>query len=203
MLAENLFTDLDTEDDGKVSKTEIHKALVKMGVEMGIPPFSDFPKLHDILKKHGADGEGDVGQAQFAQILQPVLQELAEALAEKHVVVIQNIKVSTGSKIRKILADEKRLNDLSEKIWLKNGEKGIETIRVYLEKTGKEFGLPPLEGEDDTGVLLFDVVFDTVKKRNDAVAVSNIEEFKVLLVAVLEKFAAQIETCPIFYELEG
>lgn len=40
MLAENLFTDLDTEDKGKISKKEIRNALAHMGVEMGIPPFT-------------------------------------------------------------------------------------------------------------------------------------------------------------------
>lgn len=40
MLAENLFTDLDVEDKGKLRKSEIRNALVQMGVEMGVPPFS-------------------------------------------------------------------------------------------------------------------------------------------------------------------
>lgn len=40
MLAENLFTELDTDDRGKIRKSEIHNALVHMGIEMGIPPFS-------------------------------------------------------------------------------------------------------------------------------------------------------------------
>lgn len=40
MLAENLFTDLDTEDKGKISKSEIRNALIHMGVEMSIPPIS-------------------------------------------------------------------------------------------------------------------------------------------------------------------
>ena len=40
MLAENLFTDLDVEDKGKISKSQIQNALVQMGVEMGVPPFS-------------------------------------------------------------------------------------------------------------------------------------------------------------------
>lgn len=43
-----------------------------------------------------------MGQAQFAQLLQPVLQELAEALADKPIVVIQNIKIVNGSKLRKV-----------------------------------------------------------------------------------------------------
>jgi hypothetical protein len=40
MIAENLFIDLDTEDKGKISKSEIRNALVHMGVEMGVPSFS-------------------------------------------------------------------------------------------------------------------------------------------------------------------
>ena len=40
MIAEDLFTDLDAEDKGKISKNEIRNALVHMGVEMGVPPFS-------------------------------------------------------------------------------------------------------------------------------------------------------------------
>lgn len=40
MLAENLFTDLDVEDKGKISRKEIRNALVQMGGEMGVPPFS-------------------------------------------------------------------------------------------------------------------------------------------------------------------
>ncbi|XP_047151425.1 uncharacterized protein LOC124823282 [Vigna umbellata] len=40
MLAESLFTELDDEDEGKISKSEIRNALVQMGAEMGVPPFS-------------------------------------------------------------------------------------------------------------------------------------------------------------------
>lgn len=40
MLAENLFTDLDTEDKGKICKSQISSALLHMGVELGVPPFS-------------------------------------------------------------------------------------------------------------------------------------------------------------------
>lgn len=40
MLAENLFTDLDIEDRGKIRKSEMQSALLHMGIEMGIPPFS-------------------------------------------------------------------------------------------------------------------------------------------------------------------
>lgn len=42
MLAENLFTELDEEDNGKLPKSQIRKALKHMGVEMGVPPLSGF-----------------------------------------------------------------------------------------------------------------------------------------------------------------
>lgn len=45
MLAENVFTELDTEDRGKLSRNEIKNALSQMGVAMGIPPFSGLPLL--------------------------------------------------------------------------------------------------------------------------------------------------------------
>ncbi|CAI9102638.1 OLC1v1000937C2 [Oldenlandia corymbosa var. corymbosa] len=102
MLAENLFTDLDTEDRGKIGKSEIHNALLHMGIEMGIPPVSEFPLLSEILKKHEAVAEEELGQAQFAQLLQPVLQDLANALGESSVVVKQNVKIINGSKLRKV-----------------------------------------------------------------------------------------------------
>lgn len=54
MLAENLFTDIDTEDRGKIRKSEVQNALVHMGVEMGIPPFSGYSLFlhiyYEILK---------------------------------------------------------------------------------------------------------------------------------------------------------
>lgn len=40
MLAENLFTDLDVQDKGKILKGDIRNALVNMGVDMGVPPFA-------------------------------------------------------------------------------------------------------------------------------------------------------------------
>ncbi|XP_020590807.1 uncharacterized protein LOC110031764 isoform X2 [Phalaenopsis equestris] len=102
MVAENLFTELDTNDTGKLSKSKLQDALDHMGIEMGVPPFSASGDiLSNILKRHGAEGEEQLGQAQFAQLLQPILQDLVDALAEKHVVVIQNIKVINGSRLKK------------------------------------------------------------------------------------------------------
>ncbi|KAF2298447.1 hypothetical protein GH714_023604 [Hevea brasiliensis] len=134
MLAENIFTDLDTKDKGKISKGELRNALVHMGVEMGIPPFEEFPLLNDILKKHGAEGEEELGQSQFAELLQPILQEVADSLAQKHVAFIHNIKIVNGSKLRKGLPGTK----------------------------GKELGLPPSEANEAV-ILLYDAVFADVE----------------------------------------
>lgn len=65
--------------------------------------WTEFPLLNDILKKHGAEGEDELGQAQFAHLLQLVLQDIADALAEKHVVVVQNIKIISGIKLRMVI----------------------------------------------------------------------------------------------------
>lgn len=64
--------------------------------------WSEFPVINEILKKHGADEEKQLGQAQFAVVLQSILQDLADALAEKHIFIIQNIKIRNGSKIIKV-----------------------------------------------------------------------------------------------------
>ncbi|KAL3516305.1 hypothetical protein ACH5RR_023207 [Cinchona calisaya] len=53
MLAENLFTDLDTEDRGKIRKSEIQNALLHMGIEMGIPPFAVNITVKKKKKKRG------------------------------------------------------------------------------------------------------------------------------------------------------
>ncbi|XP_068341284.1 uncharacterized protein [Pyrus communis] len=198
MLAENLFTDLDVEDKGKINKNEIQNALVHMGVEMGVPPVSEFPPLSDILTKHEADGDEELGQAQFAQLLQPVLQELAEALAKKHVVFIQSIKIVNGSKLRKLLADEKQLNNVVEKILHedhhgKDGLGNAEKIRSFLVKNGQELGLPPYEAEAVD--LLYDAVFDDL----DADKSAPEDKCGNLVKEILEKFADQLEASPVFY----
>ncbi|XP_019229150.1 PREDICTED: uncharacterized protein LOC109210223 [Nicotiana attenuata] len=206
MLAENLFTDLDTEDRGKIRRNQIRDALIHMGVEMGIPPLSEFPLLSDILKRHGAEGEDELGQAQFAHLLQPVLQELADALAKNPVVVVQKIKINNGSKLRKVLADEKQLSETVEKIMQeKQDEKDSlsnkDVIQRYLEKNGASLGLPPLKN-DEVVILLYDIVLGDIE-NGKANAASEKDEFLVFLKDILEKFAAQLEVNPTFHDLDN
>ncbi|KAK6233007.1 hypothetical protein QUC31_009665 [Theobroma cacao] len=205
MLAENLFTDLDIEDKGKIRKSEIRKALVQMGVEMGIPPFAEFPLLNDILKKHGAEGQQELGQAQFAELLQPILQETADALTEKHIVVIQNIKVVNGSDLRKLLADEKQFNDVIQRVLQekKSGKDELgktELIRSFLEKHGKDLGLPPVES-NEAATLLYDAVFSEVESEESPAQVED--EFREYVKDVLKKFAEQLEANPIYCDLDN
>ncbi|KAL8166421.1 hypothetical protein V2J09_007920, partial [Rumex salicifolius] len=204
MLAENLFTDLDTEDEGKLSKNQIRGALELMKVEMGVPPFSEFPELNDMIKKHGAEGEEMLGQAQFAELLQPVLQDIADALAEKHVILVQNIKIINGSKLKKLLADDNQLNEIVQKIYTCNQTKqeetkSIEAIRSYMETNGKEIGLLPLE-DNEVVTLLFDSVFSSVDKQKRSSTLANKDEFLELLKDIMLKFVGQLEVNPVFYD---
>ncbi|KAG5044383.1 hypothetical protein JHK87_008298 [Glycine soja] len=204
MLAENLFTDLDAEDKGKISKSEIRNALVQMGVEMGVPPFSEFPQLNDLLKKHGVDGEEKLGQAQFAQLLQSVLQDLEEELSKKNVVSIQNIRIINGSKLRRLLANEQELNTvvkkaLQEKREAKDGLGSTEIIRSFLERNAKELGLP-LAQADEAVVLLYDAVFAEITQEKDGAELDK-EELAKLVKNILEKFADQLEVSPVYQDL--
>ncbi|XP_074292670.1 uncharacterized protein LOC141619553 [Silene latifolia] len=206
MLAENLFTDLDIEDEGKLSKSEVRSALVHMGVEMGVPPLTDFSVINDILKKYGAEGEEKLGQAQFAQLLQPILQDVADALALKHVTVIQNVKITNGSKLAKLLSDKKQIDEIIEKIYsqkddVKNAQDCIELIRSYLEKNGKELGLPPLEG-NEVVILLHDAIFTEISKESKTKTFEK-SDFEDLVMTILQKFVVQLQANPVFHDSEN
>lgn len=205
MLAENLFTDLDVADKGKIKKSEIRKALVHMGVDLGVPPFSEYPLLEDILKKHRAEGEEELGQAQFAESLQPVLQDLADALAEKNVVVTQNIKISNGSKMRKILADKEQLKNVIDKVLVTTDDKdergSRKAIRHFFEKNGPLLGVPVLEASDAVTVL-YDQVFSEVPDEKPAGGLDR-DNVAVHVKDIFEKLAEQLEVNPIFHGLDN
>ncbi|KAJ0080255.1 hypothetical protein Patl1_23306 [Pistacia atlantica] len=195
MLAENLFTDLDTEDKGKIWQVSDQQCSSSYG---------KFPLINDILKKHGAEGLEELGQAQFAQLLQNVLQDIADALAEKHIVVIRNIKIINGSKLRMLLADKKQLNDVIDKVLQEKKSTGderssIDIIRGFLEKNGKDYGLPPSEANEAV-VLLYDAVFADIRKSKTAAKMDD--EFREFVKNILEKFAEQLETNPVYYDFE-
>ncbi|KAJ4838585.1 hypothetical protein Tsubulata_007081, partial [Turnera subulata] len=202
MIAESLFTDLDTEDKGKISKTQMKNALHHMGVEMGVPPVEDFPLLNDILKKHGVEGEAELGQSQFAELLLPILQDVADALAENHVVVIHKVKIVNGSVLRKLLANENRLNDvigkmLQEKRSRNNNQESAQIVRDFLQTNGKELGLPPPEANEAVN-LLYDAVF-----ADSRGALEKDEEYREFTKEILEKFAEQLDLNPVYCDLDN
>ncbi|KAH9753987.1 calcium-binding EF hand family protein [Citrus sinensis] len=244
MLAENLFTDLDTEDKGKVhflfilncdvhildvlgfllclyadQKSPAKKWVLSSMFACKVPgdvreildqvklPLGllEFPQLNDILKKHGAEGEEELGQAQFAELLQQVLQDIADALAEKHIIIIQNIKIINGSKLRMLLADEKQLNGVIEKMLkekknLEGDRMSTTIIRGFLEKNWKDIGLPPSEANEAV-VLLYDAVFaDTDNSKN---VVETEDEFREHVKDILEKFAEQLDANPVYHDFEN
>lgn len=202
MLAESLFTDLDVEDKGKISKSEIRNALVQMGAEMGVPPFSEYPQLNDILRKHGADGEEQLGQAQFAQLLQAILQDLADELSQKNVTFIQNIKIINGSKLRQLLANEMELSSIAEKLMQekqnsKSGSENKQILRSFLERNAKDLGLPASEVNEAVALLYDDIFADVGKEERNE---SDKDELVRLLKETLQKFADQLESNPVFQD---
>lgn len=207
MLAENLFTDLDADDKGKLSKNEIKNALVHMGVGMGVPPFSECGDLLDnIVKTRKAEGEEQLGQAQFAQLLQAVIQDLADTLAKKNVVVIRKVKVVNGSKLSKILNDEKLFDRVSEKLFedwkAKTAETGNkETLRAILMSNGVELGLPPSESSE-AAALLYDQIFIEVGDDKFSGDLDR-RGFQEVVKEIFRLFAGQLEANPLFIDLES
>ncbi|KAF6161799.1 hypothetical protein GIB67_008560 [Kingdonia uniflora] len=157
-----------------------------------------------ILEKYHAEKDEELGQAQFAQLLHSVLQDIVEALNKKNVIVTQNVKIINGSMLRKLLANEKELNNMIEGIFndLCKDKKGCpELLRRFLEKNRIKVGLPPSEA-NEAMVLLFDQVFADVGTADFA---DNFErdDLEVLVRDVLKKLEKLLEANPILHDLEN
>jgi hypothetical protein len=55
-----------------------------------------------LIAKYG-QGTEELGQAQFAALLQDVLQEMAESLAENPITIKRDVKLLNGSHLRKVV----------------------------------------------------------------------------------------------------
>lgn len=80
----------------------VFEVCVDMNLEWFIIYAESGDLLNYILKKHDAEGEEQLGQSQFAQLLQSVIQDLADALTKKNVIVMRKIKVINGSRLKKV-----------------------------------------------------------------------------------------------------
>lgn len=107
--------------------------------------------------------------------------------------------------IVQILANEKHLNDVAEKILKENkdGQDRTEIMREFLVKNCKEMGLPPFKKDDEVVVLLYNEVFAGTMKGSSSSSSEKLEkdELLVVLKEILEKFAEQLEASPVFYDL--
>lgn len=55
-----------------------------------------------LITKYG-QGTEELGQAQFAALLQDVLQDMAESLAAKPITIKRDVKLLNGSHLRKVV----------------------------------------------------------------------------------------------------
>ena len=103
------------------------------------------------------------------------------------------------------MADEKQLNNATEKILKekygkKDSPNNTEIIRKFLQKNGKELGLPASEANEAV-VLLYDAVFSDVESEKGAAESEG--EFRELVKEILEKFAEQLDANPVYCDLDN
>ena len=104
-----------------------------------------------------------------------------------------------------LLADEKQFNNVIQRVLQekKSGKDELgktELVRSFLEKHGKDLGLPPAESNEAV-ILLYDAVFSEVESEESAAQVGD--EFREYVKDILEKFAEQLEANPIFCDLDN
>lgn len=208
MLAENLFTELDVDDRGKITPDKLHAALLRMGLEMGVPVPSAKPDAEDLisssLAKYTNDGDQEIGQARFAELLQGILEDIAGSLASHPMTITLNVKVNNGNQIRKLLEDDELLSKFADGMYEevdinKNGKLDRAEFRVFLECRGTEWGLPSKESSELVGQMYDDLfsISDT-----DSSGEIDKEEFQVLLLEIFKSFAVQLEFNPIFTPMD-
>ena len=76
----------------------------------------------------------------------------------------------------------------------------VEIVRIFLETNAKELGLSLYEA-DEAVVLLYDDVFAAVVKEEYAVDLEK-DKLVKLIKDVLEKFAQQLESSPVYQDFD-
>ncbi|CAM6085202.1 unnamed protein product [Calypogeia fissa] len=209
MLAENLFEELDTDESGKLSRSELGPAVMQLGLEQGVPPPAASQNADDLitklLEKYAGAGSQELGQAQFAALLQTVLQDLAESLAKQPILIVRDVKVLNGSHLRKMLDDDKLLAEVADNLFEqldenKDGKLTKTEIRPVFESQGSQWGLPSPEESEAVDKLYSDVFKEVDIDHSGEVDKS---EFQILARALFEGFAAQLQLEPILVDIDA
>jgi Ca2+-binding EF-hand superfamily protein len=206
MLAETLFTELDTDDSGKLSRNELRPAILQLGIEQGVPPAAATPEadelLTKLLTKYG-QGSEELGQAQFASLLQEVLQDMADSLTQHPITVVRDARLLDGSHLLKVLADENAFLEMTELMFSeldvnKDGKLNKSEVRTMFENQGTQWGLPP--GNEPAAEQVYDEVFKVID--TDQSGELDKTEFKVLAKVILENLAEELRMNPILVDIE-
>ncbi|KAL2609130.1 hypothetical protein R1flu_027703 [Riccia fluitans] len=208
MLAENLFTALDSDDSGKLNRSELRPAVLQLGLEQGVPPPSAKPEADELITKilqKYANGSDELGQVQFAELLQAVLQDLADSLSSQPIIIVSDLRVLNGSKIRKMLDNEKALAEVADNLFVgldvdNDGKLSKNEIRPLFETQGSKWGLPSPEESEAVSELYNDLFKEIDTDKSGQVDKS---EFQVLTKALFEGFAEQLRLEPIFVNVDA
>ncbi|EFJ07678.1 hypothetical protein SELMODRAFT_46894, partial [Selaginella moellendorffii] len=200
MVAENVFDELDADNSGKLNRSELRSAVLQLVAAVGCPnPSGKFHlSTYILLSKYASQDSKELGQTQFAKLLQDVLQDLSETLASQPIVVVRDVKVLDGSNLRKVLHDEELFSDMAKDTFKeldsdKDGKLSKSEIRPVFESRAAQWGLPPLD--EDSADELYAQIF----KEIDADSSGDVDEreFQSLMRALIESFAAQLKMNPI------
>lgn len=206
MLAETLFTELDTDDSGKLSRNELRPAILQLGIEQGVPPAAATPEadelLTKLLTKYG-QGSEELGQAQFASLLQEVLQDMADSLTQNPITVVRDARLLDGSHLFKVLADDNAFLEMTELMFSeldvnKDGKLNKSEVRTMFENQGTQWGLPP--ANEPAAEQVYDEVFKAID--TDQSGELDKTEFKVLAKVILENLAEELRMNPILVDIE-
>ena len=62
--------------------------------------------IDDLMKRYGIDeGEEKLDKQQFAELLKPILQDIADALALNHLTVESNVTLANGGILKQVLTN--------------------------------------------------------------------------------------------------
>lgn len=183
----------------------IVKALQKLGVDQGLPPTSDSWVMSSVLEPALESSIGEnkeqqgFSQETFLVEFKKVLENIAERLKEKPVIVAHTENAYDGSAIKNLTSNkfetDKVLNSALQTIPRdKHGRISKDYLRVALDSLAPNADLPPYGAVDEMDKIINDV-FKMV--RADDGKLMKEEEFKKVLLEILGSIMLQLQGNPI------